>query len=102
MEITATDLQEMVTHWLGCPPNGYLGSDYGSDVASLLQAPFSAGGADALIRKLRADIAVMSQLPQSTLNVYAEQQGADKLVLAIEVAGAYVLLDAGGRSVSQG
>lgn len=101
MAITATDLQEMVTHWLGCRSNGYLGSTYGSDVDRLLQSPFSAGVADALIAKLRDDIAVIGQLGPSDINIYAQQQGADKLILAIEVAGAFVLLDAGARSVSQ-
>ena len=93
MAITADDLQSMVSHWLGTRPNGYLGSGYGSGVEDLLQTPQAAGGADALIAKLRADIAIMGQLPSDTLNVYAEQRGPDGLALFFEVAGNFVRID---------
>lgn len=91
--ITAEDLQAMVSHWLACPPNGYLGSGYGAGVRELLQQPLGADGADALIAKLRADIAVMAQLPPGALNVYADRQGPDKLLLFFEVAGALVPIE---------
>ena len=97
MAITAQDLQEMVTHWLGCRPNGYLGSSYGSGLQDLLQTPLSGGGADALIAKLRNDIAVMAQLAPDTLNVYSERVGVDKLKLFFEVAGTFVQIDAVGQ-----
>lgn len=83
----------MVTHWLGCPPNGYLGSGYGSGVQDLLQTALSGGGADALIAKLRSDIAIMAQLPASSLNVYAQPSGVDRNDLFIEVAGTFVKID---------
>lgn len=51
--ITAHDVSGMVEHWLGCPPNGYLGMRYGSDVKSLLQTPMATGLADSLIAKAR-------------------------------------------------
>lgn len=93
MAITASDLQSMVTHWIGCPPNGYLGSTYGSDLQSLLQSPMEAGVADAVIAKLRSDIPIIGSLDRSMVNIYAERLGIDKMALNIEVAGTFVQID---------
>lgn len=93
MAITASDLQEIVTHWLGCRVNGYLGSGYGSSVPDLLQTPLAGPGADALLAKLREDIAVVAQLRPDQLNVYAEARGVDRLDLTFEVAGNFIRLD---------
>ena len=90
MTINAQDLQGMVSHWLGCPPNGYLGSGYGSGVQDLLQTPLNGDGADALIAKLREDIAIMGQLPQAALNVTADREGPDTLRLYFQVVDALV------------
>jgi hypothetical protein len=90
MTITAQDLQGMVSHWLGCPPNGYLGSGYGSGVQDLLQTPLSGPGADALVSKLREDIAIMGQLPQGALSVLTEESGPDKLSIFFQVVDALV------------
>jgi len=87
MPITADDLQGMTTHWLGCPPNGYLGSGYGSGVRDLLQTPLSGPDADRLIAKLRTDIPIMGQLSGDALAITAEGSGADRLNLSVEVVG---------------
>lgn len=94
MAITATDLQEMITHWLGCRTNGYLGSGYGSSIPDLLHTPLTGPGADAQLRKLRDDIAVMAQLGPDQLNIYAEPAGVDRLNLYFEVAGNFIQVDA--------
>lgn len=93
MALNAQDLQRMVTHWLGCRPNGYLGSDYGSGIADILQTPLNSGGANALIAKLRDDIAIMAQLPKDALNLYSEVSGPDMVTLFFDVAGSFVRLD---------
>lgn len=90
MTINAQDLQGMVSHWLGCPPNGYLGSGYGSGVSDLLQTPLNGEGADSLIAKLREDIAIMGQLPQAALTVQADREGPDTLRLYFQVVDALV------------
>ncbi|MDI1279074.1 hypothetical protein [Methylobacter sp.] len=36
--IMTTDIHEMISHWLKTPKNGYLGSDYGNDLAIFKQA----------------------------------------------------------------
>lgn len=94
MSVTAEDLQAMVTHWLGCPPNGYLGSGYGSGIQELLQTPLNGGAADRLTAKLREDIAIVGQLPQGALDVQGEEVGPDQLKLYFQVAGALVPIDA--------
>lgn len=92
MTIAAQDLQGMVSHWLGCPPNGYLGSDYGSGVEDLLHTPLESGAADALVAKLRTDIRIMGELPESDLEVLAASSPPDRLTLFFQVAGALVAL----------
>lgn len=90
MSITAEDLQAMVSHWLGCPPNGYLGSGYGSGIHDLLQTPLAGDAADQLIAKLRRDVPILGQLPEGFVNLYAEQEGVDRVRLVFEVAGVEV------------
>lgn len=85
----------MVGHWLGCPPNGYLGSDYGSDVKSLVQTPMAAGLADGLIAKCKQDVPLLLDAPPGMLNVYAFDGGMDRKVIKFEVAGE--LVDAGDQ-----
>ncbi len=86
-EITGNDIQAMVTHWLKTPVNGYLGSDYGSDIKALLQNPQTAGLADAFIDKARHDVPVISLLPSGAVNLYYRDQGPDNRELIVDVAG---------------
>lgn len=90
--INATEIMDMVRHWLGCSANGYLGSDYRSDIKALLQQPFSAGMADDLIAKAREDIPLLRALPSDSINLYAEERGPDKLLIYMEVAGQVVTI----------
>lgn len=85
--ITSADLSGMTEHWLGCPPGGYLGSPYGSEVKSLLQSPMSAGLADGLIAKCRQDIPLLSLAQPGTLNVYSYDIDFEKKAIVFEVAG---------------
>lgn len=87
VQITAQDLSGMVGHWLGCPPGGYLGSDYGSDVASLLQTPMAGGLADGLIAKARTDIPLLSQVSPGAVSIYAEDVGIDQKRITFAVGG---------------
>lgn len=93
-QITARDLSGMVGHWLGCPPGGYLGSDYGADIKALLQTPMAAGLADGLIDKCRQDVPLLSQAAPGTVNVYAYDEGIDRMGLVFDVAGE--LINVGG------
>ena len=82
----------MIRHWIATPPNGYLGSSYGSDLKAMLQTPLRTGIADAVLSKLRADIPLVAALPRSALNIYAVDEGPDKRVIYIEVAGQMIAL----------
>lgn len=85
LTLESSDLERMIRHWLSTPPNGYLGSGYGSDPHSLLQQPNSSGLGDAFINKMIEDIPVLKQLPAGTVNVYFEQVSKDTKRLLIEV-----------------
>jgi hypothetical protein len=85
--ITPERVVSMVQHWLGCPPGGYLGSDYGSDVKALLFNPMAAGAADDLVRKCRQDIPLVGQMPEQVVSIEAEARGMDLLGVSINVAG---------------
>ncbi|MBY0475377.1 MAG: hypothetical protein K2Q13_10020 [Nitrosomonas sp.] len=85
--ITGNDIQDMVSHWLKTPTNGYLGSDYGQDIKSLLQNPQSSGEPEAVLQKLRVDVPVIQSIPDGSVNLYSVQTPPDRLDLVIEVAG---------------
>lgn len=86
--ITGDDIQLMIRHWLETPTNGYLGSDYGSDIKTLLQrAQSETRLADRFLRKLRTDVPVLDAVPQELVGLYATPSGIDRLDLTLEVAG---------------
>lgn len=82
----------MIRHWIATPPNGYLGSGYGSDLKAMLQNPMKTGIADSLLAKLRVDIPLVAALPPSALNIYAVDDGPDKRTIYIDVAGQMITL----------
>lgn len=92
-KINGEELQGMVSHWLNTPPNGYLGSSYGSDPKSLLQQPNAAGLGDAFIDKMSTDIPLVGALPSGAVNVYFEDISNDRRRLLIEVSDGLVTVD---------
>lgn len=91
--LTPQDISDDVTHWLGCPPNGYLGSDYGSDVKSLLMMPMASPAADDLISKMRLDIPLLSLAPPGAVSVSSMDADIDKKVILIEVLGQVISVE---------
>lgn len=91
-KIDTIEIQDMVSHWLGTPTNGYLGSRYGQDVKSLLQTPQSEGLADDVLNKLRSDVPVLTAIPTGSLNLFGIQSAPDKLDLVIDIAGTFVTI----------
>jgi hypothetical protein len=87
LQITGEDVQSMVGHWLGCPPNGYLGSSYGTDVQAMVQRSLSADDGNAFLDKLRQDVPIIQAAPAGTVNVYSADNPPDKRDILIEVAG---------------
>lgn len=93
-KLTGLEVQGMVRHWLITPPNGYLGSGYGSDPHELLQKPASSGLGDALLQKMRVDIPVIDAL-DGAVNLYLQdipEDGNAKRLL-IEVLDGIVSVD---------
>lgn len=95
-KINGAEVQDMVRHWLETPPNGYLGSGYGSDPQSLLQQPMSSGMGDAFIDKMIADIPLLASLPAGAVNIYFEDIGNDRKRLLIQIADSLVTVDSEG------
>lgn len=93
--ITSTDLADMVGHWLGTPPNGYLGQSYGSDPKAPLQSPMAAGVWDDMVEKCRADIPLAGRMGPGGINVYAYDADIDRKVVVFEVAGELVPVPGG-------
>lgn len=85
--IPSQDFQDMVRHWIATPPNAYLGDSYGSNLAELLQNPFGTGIADAAIAKLRQDVPLAGALGGGQINLYAQENGPDRLDIVIQIAG---------------
>jgi len=85
--LTPDRVVKMVEHWLGCPPRGYLGSNYGSDVKALLQNPMGAGLADDLVTKCKIDLPVIAGLPGGGLEVSLHDVDIDEQVVVFDVAG---------------
>ena len=94
-QINGNDIHDMVGHWLKTPVCGYLGSDYGQDIKSLLQRPHSDGAAESFLGKLRDDVAALQSIPVNAVNLYAIPAAPDRLDLVIEVAGKAINVPAG-------
>lgn len=91
--IDSRELSGMIEHWIGTPPNGYLGSGYGADPKSLLQQPMSSGLGDQFIDKLATDVPLIGGMPAGAVNVYFQQIDKEKKRLLIEVADSLVTVD---------
>ena len=93
--VTGEELQDMVTHWLGVPPNGYLGSGYGSDPHSLLQQAQMSQRADEFLAKMASDIPMIGALPRGAVNLYAQEAAGsnDGKNLIIEVIDSLVTVN---------
>lgn len=87
IKITGTELEAMVEHWLNTPVHGYLGSGYGQDIKALLQKPHSDREANALLRKLKTDLMIMTSLPADAINLYGTPDGVDGYRIVLEVSG---------------
>lgn len=89
-KITGQRVQRMVRHWLGTPPNGYLGSDYGSSLPDMLLTPQRSGEADRFVAKLKIDVPVV-QIGGNSIGVAIEDVGIDQRRILIESAGEIIL-----------
>ena len=77
----------MVSHWIECPVDGYLGSGYGSDIKSLVQTPMASGLADGQVAKCRQDIPLLQNAAPDAVSIYYDDKGMDQKVIVFEVGG---------------
>lgn len=101
VRITARDLADMTRHHLRCPPNGYLGSGYGSDVKAILQTPMAAGLADGIIAKAQQDVPLLRTAAPGSVNLYASDLGMDKKGIFLEIGGELIPVDGGTKTIVQ-
>ena len=83
--INQREIASMANHWLNTPVNGYLGSGYGQDTKSLLQAPLMSLAAEGWISKAREDVFVLQSFSSDIVNLYASRSNIDKLELIFEI-----------------
>lgn len=75
-----------VQHWLATPANGYLGSDYGTDIQSYLFRPMDSFEGDEIIAKMKQDIPILQGASEGLINIFFESKGIDEKVLYIQIA----------------
>lgn len=90
--IDSKKVQAMIEHWLNTPPNGYFGQSYGADVRNMLLRELSSDNADALLKKLRADIPLLDQLNDDQLSINTKTQDFDKLYIYLIVGNITIRL----------
>ena len=93
--ITTKDIQEMVTHWFSVPVEGYLGSNYGQNIRSLLAKPMSSADADGVIKKMKKDLPILGMIPDGQINIYLQDTGTDKKRLIVDVSGHHIEISQG-------
>lgn len=94
--VTTDDVRAWVDHWLATPVNGYFGTEYGADTASLLFNPLSDIRADAFLAKLKKDIPLLATLSDDQLSIRAESEGFDVTRLYLQIGS--ILIDLGSPS----
>lgn len=90
--IDSKKVQAMIEHWLNTPPNGYFGQSYGADIRNMLLRELSSDNADALLKKLRADIPLLDQLNDDQLSINTATQDFDKLHIYLRVGNIAISL----------
>lgn len=102
--VNSLEIMEMINHWIGTPVNGYLGSDYGCDLNSLLQLPISKVNqvADSLLDKLKKDVPILKALPAGSVNIFGQKvpETFDKYEIFITVYDNKISLGVTGSGLS--
>ena len=85
MTIRTQDILPMIEHWLKTPVNGYYGSGYGADLASLLLRPLSEPIADSFLAKLKRDIPVLARLSADQLSIVTGDIGFEQKQIYLQL-----------------
>lgn len=102
--VDVLQIEKMIDHWIGTPPNGYLGSSYGADLPSLLQKPISVLNieADKFLAKMKQDIPILQALPAGSVNIYGQKVPGtfDKYEIFVTIFERQISLGLTGSSAS--
>lgn len=79
------DIKRMIEHWLGTPPNGYVGVSYGRELTQLLFKPMTEDSANTLMEWMKADIPILKQLSDADFRVVSQTIGYDKKRFFIQI-----------------
>lgn len=104
--IDGARIGRMIEHWLTTPANGYFGSSYGADLASLLLKPLSRPVGDQFIAKLKTDVPILASLSSDQLELYSRDEGFERKIIYLRIADVkinlnqvYDQMQAGGETV---
>lgn len=79
------DIRRMVEHWLGTPPNGYIGVSYGRELTQLLFKPMTDDSANTLMDWMKADMPILKQLSDADFRVVEQTVEYDKKRFFIKI-----------------
>lgn len=104
--IDGAQIGQMIEDWLTTPVNGYFGSSYGADLASLLLRPLSRPLGDQFIAKLKQDVPILNKLSSDQLELYSTNEGFERKIIYLRIADVKINLNqvaaqmqAGGETV---
>ena len=98
----AEDVKKIIEHWLYTPSNGYIGVNYGRNLAEILLRPMTDDTAIQILQWLKEDIPLFAQLDQSQLNIMSQDIDYDKKRFFIQIGQVIIPLVAPSPNTSQG
>ncbi|AWL27146.1 hypothetical protein DJ533_00230 (plasmid) [Acinetobacter defluvii] len=78
-------VKAIIEHWLNTPPNGYIGVNYGRNLAEILLKPMSVDSADLILQWIKEDIPLLRGLSSEELMIMSEDVGFDKKLFYIQI-----------------
>ncbi len=91
--IDRTKIYAMLDHWFNSEINGYIGSEYGPDLNSLLLGPLDSPVANAFIAKMKNDLPILKQLSADELSLYSVNEGFETKVIYLKVGDVAINLN---------
>lgn len=91
--IDRAKIYAMLDHWFNSEINGYIGSEYGPDLNSLLLGPLDSPVANAFIAKMKNDLPILKQLSADELSLYSVNEGFETKVIYLKAGDVAINLN---------
>ena len=78
-------IKNIIEHWLYNPPNGYIGVNYGRNLAEILLRPMTEETANQIINWMKEDIPLFAPLSSDQLSIQSESFDYDKKRFYIKI-----------------